>query len=88
MKLLVIIFMAMILTACASVPVERTFPKVPAELMVSCPPLQIMDSETTRLSDVVQSVVTNYGQYQACDGKVDTWIEWYNTQKTIFDSVK
>jgi hypothetical protein len=47
-----------------------------------------MDPETTRLSDVVQSVVTNYGQYQACDNKVDTWIEWYRTQKTIFDSVK
>jgi hypothetical protein len=88
MKLLAIIFVAMLLTACVSVPVERSFPKVPAELMASCPPLQIMDPETTRLSDVVQSVVTNYGQYQACDSKVDTWIEWYRTQKTIFDSVK
>ena len=47
-----------------------------------------MNPETTRLSGVVQSVVANYGQYQACDVKVDTWIEWYNTQKTIFDSVK
>jgi hypothetical protein len=88
MKLLAIIFVAMLLTACVSVPVERSFPKVPAELMASCPPLQVMDPETTRLSDVVQSVVTNYGQYQACDVKVDTWIEWYRTQKTIFDSVK
>jgi len=88
MKLLAIIFVVMILTACVSVPVQRSFPKVPAELMTSCPPLQIMDPETTRLSDVVQSVVNNYGQYQACDAKADTWIEWYNTQKTIFDSVK
>ena len=88
MKSIAIAFLAMILTACVSVPVQRSFPKVPAELMVSCPPLQIMDPETTRLSDVVQSVVANYGQYQACDSKVDTWIEWYNTQKTIFDSVK
>jgi hypothetical protein len=88
MKSIAIAFLAVTLTACVSVPVQRSFPKVPAELMVSCPPLQIMDPETTRLSDVVQSVVTNYGQYQACDVKVDTWIEWYNTQKTIFDSVK
>jgi hypothetical protein len=88
MKLIAIALLTVGLTACASVPVERSFPKVPPELMVSCPPLQIMDPETTRLSDVVQSVVANYGQYQACDGKVDTWIEWYNTQKTIFDSVK
>jgi hypothetical protein len=88
MKSIVIAFLAVALTACVSVPVQRSFPKVPAELMVSCPPLQVMDPETTRLSDVVQSVVANYGQYQACDSRVDTWIEWYNTQKTIFDSVK
>ena len=88
MKSIVIAFLAIALTACVSVPVQRSFPKVPAELMTSCPPLQVMDPETTRLSDVVQSVVANYGQYQACDVKVDTWIEWYNTQKTIFDSVK
>jgi hypothetical protein len=88
MKSIVITCLAVTLTACVSVPVQRSFPKVPAELMVSCPPLQGMDPETTRLSDVVQSVVANYGQYQACDSRVDTWIEWYNTQKTIFDSVK
>jgi hypothetical protein len=88
MKSILIAFLTVTLTACVSVPVQRSFPKAPAELMVSCPPLQIMDPETTRLSDVVQSVVANYGQYQACDTKVDTWIEWYNTQKTIFDSVK
>jgi hypothetical protein len=88
MKSIAIAFLAVTLTACVSVPVQRSFPKVPAELMISCPPLQIMDPETTRLSDVVQSVVVNYGQYQACDSKGDAWIEWYNTQKTIFDSVK
>jgi hypothetical protein len=88
MKSVMIASLAMILTACVSVPVERAFPKVPPELMTSCPPLQVMDPETTRLSEVVQSVVTNYGQYQTCDAKVDTWIEWYNAQKKIFDSVK
>ena len=88
MKIISIALLTVLLSACVSVPVQRTFPRVPAELMTSCPPLQIMDPETTRLSDVVQSVVTNYGQYQACDTKVDTWIEWYNTQKKIFESVK
>jgi hypothetical protein len=88
MKLIASVLLIMALTACVSVPVERSFPKVPDELMTSCPPLQVMDPETTRLSDVVQSVVTNYGQYQVCDTKVDTWIEWYRAQKKIFDSVK
>ena len=88
MKSIVIAFLAISLVACVSVPVERSFPKVPPELMMSCSPLQVMDPETTRLSAVVQIVVANYGQYQACDNRVDTWIEWYRTQKTIFDSVK
>jgi hypothetical protein len=43
---------------------------------------------TTKLSDVVDIVVTNYGQYKECQVKVDSWIDWYNTQKQIFESVK
>jgi hypothetical protein len=83
-----IILSAVFLTACVSVPVERKFPSVPDQLMVSCPPLKTVDPSTTQLSQVVDSVVTNYGLYQECDNKMDTWIEWYRTQKQIFDSVK
>jgi hypothetical protein len=83
-----IILSAVFLTACVSVPVERKFPTVPAELMKSCPPLTVIDPATTKLSVVVESVVANYGQYQECDNKTDTWIEWYTKQKQIFDSVK
>lgn len=88
MKRLLIVLAVLSLTACVSVPVERKFPAVPIELMTSCPPLVTVDPSTTKLSIVVDSVVTNYGQYQACDVKVDSWIEWYRTQKDIFDSVK
>jgi starvation-inducible outer membrane lipoprotein len=88
MKTIIIALLATSLTACVSVPVERTFPKIPPELMTSCPPLQLLAPDTTRLSDVVQNVVVNYGQYQECDAKTDAWIEWYNAQKKIFDSVK
>ena len=88
MKKLLIVLSVLGLTACVSVPVERKFPTVPVELMTSCAPLVTVDPTTTKLSDVVQSVVTNYGQYQECDLKNQTWIEWYKTQKDIFDSVK
>jgi starvation-inducible outer membrane lipoprotein len=88
MKTIIIVLLAVSLTACVSVPVERTFPNVPSELMTSCPPLQLLAPDTTRLSDVLQNVVVNYGQYQECDAKTDSWIEWYRSQKKIFDSVK
>jgi hypothetical protein len=87
MKLL-IAMLAVSLTACVSVPVERKFPKAPEELMAACPDLQTIPVGTTQLSVVVEAVTTNYGQYQMCQTKNDTWIEWYNKQKEIFESVK
>lgn len=87
MKSLIAI-LALSLSACVSVPVDRKFPKVPEELMVSCPDLQIIPVGTTQLSVVVEAVTTNYGQYQLCQAKANTWIDWYNEQKKIFDSVK
>ena len=87
MKLLIAI-LALSLSACVSVPVERKFPKAPDELMVTCPDLQLVPEGTTQLSVVVEAVTSNYGQYQLCQNKSDTWINWYNEQKKIFDSVK
>ena len=87
MKLLIVAF-ALSLSACISVPVERKFPKAPEELTTACMDLQTIPTGTTQLSVVVEVVTTNYGQYQMCQTKTNTWIEWYNEQKKIFDSVK
>lgn len=85
---LLIVALALTLSACVSVPVERKFPKAPEELMAACQDLQTIPQGTTQLSVVVEAVTTNYGQYQLCQTKVDTWIDWYNEQKKIFESVK
>jgi hypothetical protein len=84
----VVLASALLLSACMSVPVERRFPSVPAELQVPCGNLQTIDPATTKLSTVVNSVVANYGKYQECQAKTDSWIDWYNRQKQIFESVK
>lgn len=55
--------------------------------MDSCPDLQLVQP-TTKLSEVIVTVTNNYSQYQECRIKVDAWIEWYTSQKQIFDSVK
>jgi hypothetical protein len=86
MKLLLIV-PVLLLTGCLSTPVQRSFPEVPEELKVACPDLMLLEP-TTKLSEVVSVVSKNYGQYQECQIKVDTWIEWYKTQKQIFESVK
>ena len=76
------------LVACSTVtPVERKFPSVPSDLMEACPELK-QTQPTDKLSDVLKVVVDNYGQYHECRIKSDAWIEWYNKQQQIFNSVK
>lgn len=87
MKKLLLLIPALLLTGCLTTPVKRNFPEVPKELMEACPDLKTVP-ETEKLSEVLKVVVDNYGQYHECKIKVDTWVEWYKTQKQIFDSVK
>jgi len=86
MKVL-IITLALLLSACTTVPVGRNFPMIPADLKESCPDLKTI-SENSKMSDVVDVVVSNYGQYKECQIKVDAWIKWYNEQQKIFNEVK
>lgn len=88
MRYLTILFAAILLTGCLATPVKRTFPEVPKELMEICPDLGMVPEGTTKLSEVMKVVTTNYSQYHECRIKNDMWIEWYKTQKSIFDSVQ
>lgn len=83
-----ILITALVLTGCASsVPVTEKFPSVPKDMLTACPDLKPVP-DTTKLSDVLPVIADNYGQYYICKDNVDSWIEWYNTQQKIFDSVK
>ena len=88
MKKLLLLVPVLLLTGClTTAPVKRNFPEVPQELMESCPDLKTVP-DTEKLSDVLKVITDNYAQYQECRVKVDTWVEWYKTQKQIFDSVQ
>ena len=79
----------MLLTGCSTtVPVARNFPDVPQELKEQCAPLAQVKKDTTKLSEVITVVTGNYTEYHKCNTKVDMWIEWYTSQKEIFESVK
>lgn len=90
MKRLLLILPVFLLAGCLSTtaPVKRNFPDVPQELMKACPDLKKVDKGTESLSKVLSVVTENYAQYHECRLKVDTWMEWYNAQKKIFDEVK
>jgi len=85
----VIATLCLFLSGCATtVPVERHFPDAPTPLMSPCENLKKLDENTTKLSDVLDTVVDNYSLYHECSIKVKSWIEWYNSQKENFNSVK
>jgi len=90
MKRLLIIASIILLTACANTApkVSMSFPDVPDDLKVACPDLAPIPDNTTKLSDAISVVGANYSTYYECKLRVDSWNEWYNTQKDIFDSVK
>jgi hypothetical protein len=83
-----IIFVAalLVLAGCVA-PVKREFPAIPPSLEKPCSPL-FQVPKTTRLSEVLEVVTENYALYSACQIKNETWLDWYQKQKKIFDSVK
>ena len=84
-KILVILLM---LTGCSTVvPVKQSFPDAPEELKSACQDLKLIEP-TTKLSDVVSVVTYNYSLYKECQLKNQEWINWYKTQKQIFESIK
>lgn len=88
MKKLLILIPAILLSACVATPVARHFPDQPETTREGCVDLKLVPEGTTKMSEVLETVLTNYGQYHECKIKSETWQEWYNKQKEIFDSVK
>jgi hypothetical protein len=74
------------LTGCVA-PVKREFPAIPPSLEKPCSPL-LEVPKTTKLSEVLKVVTENYALYGACQIKNEPWLDWYQKQKKIFDSVK
>lgn len=83
-----LILSVLFLAACSDVPIKSNWPNVPADLKTPCADLKKIDEGTTKLSVVVDKVVENYYLYHECSSKVNDWIEWYERQKEIQESIK
>jgi hypothetical protein len=80
------ILVVLLLTGCSTaVPISAKFPDAPKDLMESCAKLKTIQGETTTLSNFTRTVVENYTLYHECNIKTESWIEWYNIQKKIFE---
>lgn len=82
MKYLLIV---LLLSGCTTVvPVSSKFPTAPDKIMQTCPSLKPLDDQA-KLSDVSKTVTLNYSTYYECAVKLDSWVEWYNIQKKIYE---
>jgi len=75
------------LTGCTTVPVAPKFPQVPNLLLEKCPELNKV-IEDPKLSDIAKTVTLNYTTYYECSIKQEAWMEWYNVQKQLYESIK
>lgn len=91
MKYTALLF-TLLLSGCAlfskPIPVKLSFPDAPEEMKVACPDLKAIPENETKLSNIIDTVIENYKQYEKCSGKVNHWIEWHKQQKEISDKVK
>lgn len=89
MKKILIICLALFLTACSTtVPVTARFPDAPILILEKCPQLKTIEGDSVSIIDFTKTVTLNYTTYYECAVKSDAWIEWYYAQKKIFEEVK
>ena len=87
-KLLLVLLIASV-TGCTTAPVIVKFPEVPETLTKPADKLTPLDpSKKIELSDIIENANENAGKYYELREKYNAWIEWYNSQKKIFDSIK
>ena len=82
-----VFFIAMCSGCSTTVPVTAKFPAVPVTLLEKCPTLQKV-TDDAKLSDISKTITVNYTTYYECAVKHDAFIDWYQVQKNIYESIK
>ena len=86
MKTLILVLL-LSLTACTTVPVERSFPEVPKTFMEKSKELKFV-SDKASFSEMLDVMIDNYSEYYLVMQKLNAWQQWYLQQKEIFNGVK
>jgi len=80
------LFLLLFVVGCATqpVPVVVRFPEANKYILERCSSLKKIEADP-KLSDVAKIVSENYSLYHECSAKTDSWIEWYQKQKQIYE---
>ena len=81
-----VLLSAVFLSGCWTVPVVPDFPKLPEQttMNIPCPELKALKADPT-ISDISNTLNTNYHAYYECAIKVDSWNTWYKEQKQLYE---
>ena len=89
MKKILSVFLIVLMAGCTTVPVTMKFPDAPDTLLQPAGKLIPLDTnKKIQLSDIIENANENAGKYYELREKHNAWIEWYNSQKKVFDSIK
>ena len=90
MKQLIIALVVVTLAGCASnkSPTQLNWPDAPAELLAPSEDLIPLAPEQTQLSNLLDNANTNYTKYYILKDKYDTWQQWYNNHKQIYQGAQ
>ena len=83
-----IVAACLVVSGCTTVPVTAKFPAAPDSLKEPAAVLRTLDTPNPELSDLITNANDNYAEYYRLRDRYNGWINWYNTQKQIFESVK
>jgi len=87
MKTLIVVA-CLIVSGCTTVPVTAKFPTAPYSLREPAATLKTLDVPNPELSDLISNANDNYAEYYRLRDRYNGWIDWYSTQKQIFESIK
>lgn len=85
MKLVFVLLL--LLAGCSTtVPVTQKFPTAPELLQEPCSNLHAITGDRVSIVDYTKTVTANYTLYHECAAKNSAWLDWYQKQKSIFES--
>lgn len=88
LKFILVLISCLILSGCVGQTSLPKFPDIPEGLQTSCPDLDPVKDNERKLSEVLKVVSGNYEKYHECNAKVLTWMDWYDSQKKIYEEIE
>ena len=86
MKWVAVCMVTVLMGGCAfGVPVKQKFPAAPELLMQACESLKELGTDSVQLTELLKTLIENYGSYHQCAARTAAWQDWYREQRQIFD---